>query len=349
MKTVIVTGGIGSGKSAVCALLRERGIPVYDCDARTKELYDVDPELVPRLEAVLDVPLRGEDGRLNRKALAQIIFSDPSARRKVEEEVYPALLAHFKAWRQAQEAPFVVLESAIILSKPVFDGVADAVVLVTASEKVRLQRAMKRDGATREQVLARMQAQPPDAPRADCILRNEGTLEDLRKEVERVFFSKNDYICKILNNETQEMKTDLAKVLSIRGQHGLFNYIAQSRSGAIVEAFQDKKRTNFSANAGITTLADISIYTEEGEVKLQEVFGKIHQVLGDQDAPSAKASPEELKALFEKALPTYDQERFYVSHMKKVVEWYNALKNYASLDFVTDEEREAEAKEAKEA
>ncbi len=143
------------------------------------------------------------------------------------------------------------------------------------------------------------------------------------------------------------MKTDLAKTLSIRGQHGLFNYIAQSRSGAIVEAFEDKKRYNFSAGAGITTLADISIYTEEGEVKLQEVFGKMHDVLGENDAPTAKAPEAELKALFAKALPTYDAERFYVSHMKKVVEWYNSLKHYASLEFLTDEEREAEA--AKEA
>ena len=139
------------------------------------------------------------------------------------------------------------------------------------------------------------------------------------------------------------MKTDLAKTLSIRGQHGLFHYIAQSRTGAIAEAFEDKKRYNFSANSGITTLADISIYTDEGEVKLQEVFGKLHEVLGEEDAPTGKASDTELKALFAKALPNYDETRFYVSHMKKVAEWYNALKNHASLDFVTDEEREAEA------
>lgn len=143
------------------------------------------------------------------------------------------------------------------------------------------------------------------------------------------------------------MKTDLAKTLSIRGQHGLFTYIAQSRSGAIVEALADKKRFNFSASAGITTLEDISIYTDEGEMKLKEVFGKMHEVLGEQLAPGAKASDQELKALFAKAVPNYDGSRFYVSHMKKVVEWYNALKQYASLDFVTEEEREAEA--AKEA
>ena len=138
------------------------------------------------------------------------------------------------------------------------------------------------------------------------------------------------------------MKTDLAKTLSIRGQHGLFNYIAQSRTGAIVEALSDKKRANFAANAGITTLEDISIYTEEGEVKLSEVFTKLHEVLGEQDAPSAKAADAELKALFAKALPNYDANRFYVSHMKKVVEWYRTLAQYASLDFLTDEEREAQ-------
>ena len=139
------------------------------------------------------------------------------------------------------------------------------------------------------------------------------------------------------------MKTDLAKILSVRGQRGLFSYIAQSRNGAIAESLQDHKRVNFSAASGITTLEDISIYTMEGEVKLKEVFLKIKEVLGDADAPSAKASADELKALFEKALPDYDGDRFYVSHMKKVVEWYNQLKNFASLDFVEEEEEAPEA------
>ena len=143
------------------------------------------------------------------------------------------------------------------------------------------------------------------------------------------------------------MKTDLAKILSVRGQHGLFNYIAQSRTGAIAESLEDKKRYNFAANAGITTLEDISIYTTEEEVKLKDVFAKMHQVLGEENAPSAKAPEAELKGLFKKALPNYDTDRFYVSHMKKVVEWYNTLKQFASLEFLTDEEREAEA--AKEA
>ena len=138
------------------------------------------------------------------------------------------------------------------------------------------------------------------------------------------------------------MKTDLTKVLAISGQSGLYLYISSTRQGAIVEALSDKKRTAVGATSKITSLADISIYTDDEEVKLEQVFLNMKEVLGDADAPSAKSKPEELKALFEKALPTYDRDRSYVSHMKKVVEWYNALKNYASLDFVNPEEEASE-------
>ena len=139
------------------------------------------------------------------------------------------------------------------------------------------------------------------------------------------------------------MKTDLTRILTVSGQSGLYLYLAQARSGAVVESLTDRKRTAFGMSNRITTLADISIYTDAEEMKLQEVFGKLHEVLGDQDAPGSKAPAEEIRALFEKAVPNYDRDRFYVSHMKKVVDWYNCLKNYASLDFMTDEERQAEA------
>lgn len=144
------------------------------------------------------------------------------------------------------------------------------------------------------------------------------------------------------------MKTDLARILSVSGQHGLFNYIAQARNGAIVEALGDKRRTCFDMKSRITTLADISIYTSEGEMKLQEVFQKLHDALGEADAPTSKASADELKALFLKAIPNYDGDRFYVSHMKKVVDWYNELKNFASLDFEEGNEGDTASEEAKE-
>ncbi|MBO5861626.1 MAG: DUF5606 domain-containing protein [Bacteroidales bacterium] len=140
------------------------------------------------------------------------------------------------------------------------------------------------------------------------------------------------------------MKTDLSRILAISGQSGLYLYISQARNGAIVEALSDKKRSSVGMTSKLTSLADISIYTDDEEVKLQDVFLKMKDVLGEADAPSAKSEPAALKALFEKALPDYDRDRFYVSHMKKVVEWYNALKNYASLDFVDlDAEAEEEA------
>ena len=141
------------------------------------------------------------------------------------------------------------------------------------------------------------------------------------------------------------MKTDLSKILAVSGQSGLFLYISSTRTGAVVESLADKKRSAVSATSKITSLADISIYTDEEEVKLQQVFLNMKDVLAGEAAPSAKSDASVLKALFEKALPTYDRDRFYVSHMKKVVEWYNSLRNYASLDFVNPDE---EAKETAE-
>lgn len=135
-------------------------------------------------------------------------------------------------------------------------------------------------------------------------------------------------------------KTDLSKILSVSGYPGLYRFVAQSRTGAIAESLADGHRVNFPANGKITTLEDISIYTDEGEVKLREVFGKIKATLAAKDAPTAKNPEDEIRALFEKALPGYDRDRFYLSHMKKVVTWYNELKAKATLDFVDPEKEE---------
>ena len=184
MLTVIVTGMIGSGKTAVCALLSKRGIPVYDSDSRTKALYNDVPGLKERIEAELGVPF---------SSLAKIIFSNSEAREKLEAIVYPLVRADFEAWRDAQDAPFVVLESAIILSKPIFDGLADAVVAVTAPEEIRLERLIAR-GLTQEDASRRMASQCIDLSKADVVIHNDGTLQNLSRRVGRVFFGKNSYI-----------------------------------------------------------------------------------------------------------------------------------------------------------
>ena len=142
------------------------------------------------------------------------------------------------------------------------------------------------------------------------------------------------------------MQTDLSKILAVSGQPGLYLYLAQSRSGAIVESLATKERKNFDVRSRITSLADISIYTAEGELKLKDVLLKLKEVLGDAEAPGPKADSDAFKALFGKAVPDYDGDRFYVSHMKKIAQWYNELLHHASFDFVeeeTPEEAEGEA------
>lgn len=140
------------------------------------------------------------------------------------------------------------------------------------------------------------------------------------------------------------MKTDLSRILAVTGQHGLFRYVAQARNGVIAESLETGRRTVFDAHSRITTLADIAIYTNEEELKLAEVFTALQKTLDGQAAPSAKAADTELVALFDKAVPNYDADRFHVSHMRKVVGWYSELEKYASLDFETEDgEQNAQA------
>ena len=139
------------------------------------------------------------------------------------------------------------------------------------------------------------------------------------------------------------MKTNLQKILSVSGQPGLFEYVNQANAGVIVESLINKKRNCFGMQSRVTSLSDISIYTTSEEVSLRSVLEKMREHLGEQDAPSPKSDTSVLKSLFNEVLPDYDQDRFYVSHMKKVVEWYNILKNHASLDFEDEKKEEEQA------
>ena len=340
MKTLVITGGIGSGKSAVCAILVSRGIPVYDADARTKALYDSDPALLPALEQALGLTLRGADGHLDRKALGAAIFGDAGRLASLEAVVHPAVYRDFVSWRDAcpASAPFVVMESAIFLQKPLFRPLADKVLLVDAPAPLRLERAVTRGGLSREEVLSRMDAQRIDAEEADAVLVNDGDLAALESRLDAVL----ETIWKT-DKTKNDMKTDLSKILTVAGHHGLFEYVAQARNGIIAESLATRKRTALDAHSRVNTLADISIFTSEGELKLKEVFLALKEALGDAEAPTSKSSPEALKALFAQAVPDYDEDRFYVSHMKKVIDWYNELVQYASLDFVEEEEAAGEA------
>lgn len=308
MKTVLVTGAIGSGKSAVCRHLEAKGYPVYDSDSRTKVLYDKVPGLRQKIEEALAIPF----------SQLSVIFTDDAKREKLESIVYPLVVEDFTQWRTETASPLAFFESALALDKPQFDGLYDEVWLV----KAPLESRVDRNPAARQ----RDSLQHFDDSRADRIIVNDSTLENLYRQIDII------------------MKTDLARILSVSGQRSLYEYVAQARNGAIAETLADKKRTVFSGNSRITTLADIAIYTSEGEMRLADVFTALKNTLGEKDAPSHKAPESELVALFTEAIPNYDADRFYVSHMRKVVDWYDQLAKNASLEFLTDEEREEQMK-----
>lgn len=144
-------------------------------------------------------------------------------------------------------------------------------------------------------------------------------------------------------------KTDLKKILSVSGEHGLFEYVAQGRGGIIAQSMATKQRQLLGASAKVSSLADISIYTDETDVPLRDVLTSMAAKLSQGPAPDPKGDPKAIKAFFAEVLPNYDENRFYVSHMKKVLAWYEELRNFASLEFVADEEEETPAAEEKKA
>lgn len=173
-----VTGGIGSGKSYVSSLLEERGIPIYNADLESKRLTVQDEGIRKELVALL-----GEDiyqgATLNKPLLASYLFANSDNAVKVNSIIHPRVKDDFRRWVESQkDVPLVGLESAILYESG-FDDVVDQVVMVYAPEAVRLQRAMKRDNATEEQVRARMSAQMDDEEKrskADFVLMNDGIM-----------------------------------------------------------------------------------------------------------------------------------------------------------------------------
>jgi hypothetical protein len=144
------------------------------------------------------------------------------------------------------------------------------------------------------------------------------------------------------------MKTDLIKILSVGGQPGLYRYLAQSNGGVVVESLTDGKRKWMGPSARMTSLSDISVYTQtEEELKLRDVIVRMKEFLQEKEAPAHSKEPAEMAVFFEQVIPQYDRDRFYPSHMKKVLEWYNLLKTADALDF--EEEEEKDMKEAEDA
>lgn len=203
MKVLAVTGGIGSGKSEVCRILAENGLILqYNADSRAKALYLECPRLLDEIEKTLGCQFRDEDGTFVPSRLAAVIFSDGAALEKVEALLFPEMIRDFhRVMAEAAEDQIVVFESATFLEKKQFDGFADIVLLVDAPFEMRLERACRRDGASREAIMARMKSQKlmnelsegHEDPRISYKVLNDGTTQELEQKVLRVLTQIRNY------------------------------------------------------------------------------------------------------------------------------------------------------------
>lgn len=177
--TLGLTGLIGSGKSYVAQMLADRGLPVYDCDRRAKELYNEDPILKARIVDLFgDSIYDSKTGILDKQRLASIIFSDKGKLAEVNALVHPAIRHDFSSWRKnliGQGFKACIIESAILLQASLVSYV-DYIVVVTASEALRLQRACMRDKVNEAVIRERMRhqlSQDEIIRQADFVVHNE--------------------------------------------------------------------------------------------------------------------------------------------------------------------------------
>ncbi|MBQ0009481.1 MAG: dephospho-CoA kinase [Ruminococcus sp.] len=180
-----ITGGSGSGKSVACAALARAGYPVIDCDALVHELYD-DPDFVGAVGAAFPETVTG-DGRIDRKILAGIVFSDRSALARLNDTVFPRILREIQN-RAAAFGGDVILDAPTLFESGL-DAACDVIIGIVADEKTRLSRICQRDGISEEAGRARLASQKSeDFFRLHChvIVENNGNPEKLVSEMKNV-------------------------------------------------------------------------------------------------------------------------------------------------------------------
>jgi pantetheine-phosphate adenylyltransferase len=170
-KTVLITGGIGSGKTTIARYINEYyGIPVFYSDIEAKKLYN-DPQILAEISKLLGENIVSSDGSLDKKVLANIIFNDEEKKLKLESYIHPKVREYFKVWASQKLTPITIMESAVALKNGRDDF--DYVVMIDAPRETCLARAMRRDDASKEKILARMQAQSFDRSLIDHTIWNE--------------------------------------------------------------------------------------------------------------------------------------------------------------------------------
>lgn len=135
------------------------------------------------------------------------------------------------------------------------------------------------------------------------------------------------------------------QVLAISGQPGLYTFKAQSQRGIIVEAISDQRRSNIPSTSRVSSLKDISIFTQSDDLPLAEVFTMIHNHYNGAQGISHKESHDKIKEAFAAVLPSYDEDRVHISDMKKVFAWYNILNAAGITTYIVEEEEQAASEE----
>jgi len=142
---------------------------------------------------------------------------------------------------------------------------------------------------------------------------------------------------------------DLTKIISIGGKPGLYKMVGDAKNKVIVESLRDGKRYPAFSHDKISSLKEISIYTEADDMPLEDAFKNLFRALDGKPIPNPKKmAADKLKEQFEKAVPNYDKDSVYVSNMKSVFNWYNILveNNLIDLDSAADEENTKEESDA---
>lgn len=182
-----VTGGIGSGKSVVCDVLRLHNIPVYDADLEAKNLNDTSPVIRKKLTESFGQDLY-RNNRLDREKLAHLIFNNEENLRTANSIIHPELAKHFMEWaKQREQHPVVALDAAVLFEAG-FQSVLDKTIIVLAPLEIRIERAVKRGNLTKEQITARANKQMSDkekAELADFIIQNDGQ-HSLLEQVDKI-------------------------------------------------------------------------------------------------------------------------------------------------------------------
>lgn len=186
MKIVGLTGGIGSGKTTVAGFFKDLNIPVYIADEAGKKLMNTSSEIRNEI-----IGLFGEnayEGELpNRKYIASRVFNDPEQLAKLNNIIHPAVEADFREWLSKQTSAYVIYEAAILFETGGYKK-CDLIILVTAPQKLRVERLQKRDDSSKSEIQERMNNQWSDEKKsgmADFIINNT-ELTQTKLQVEHI-------------------------------------------------------------------------------------------------------------------------------------------------------------------